>query len=194
MSSQAKAKRILKAVREVLIQSGYAGTTISQVTAAAGVSRGLLHYYFKNKEEMLALVVRETVASSVELAHLVFSESQSADELAAKLAVALRQFLRNDPHFYNLFFESLAIARQSASIHQELQSLYARFRLAVREELDQAQARKIIAPHIPAKDLALLLTGLIDGLGLQLMHEPDLLDDAGLWKSIEEGIGQLLAP
>jgi len=59
--SDEKSRRILAAVRSILAQKGYAGTTINLVAAEANVSRGLLHYYFKNKEEMLATVIKENM-------------------------------------------------------------------------------------------------------------------------------------
>ena len=56
--SDEKTQAILKAAGACLGERGYAATTIAEIAAQAGVSRGLLHYYFKSKEELLAQVVR----------------------------------------------------------------------------------------------------------------------------------------
>lgn len=42
---------------EVMARKGYDGASIQEVAAAAGVTSGLIHYHFKNKEEILLAVV-----------------------------------------------------------------------------------------------------------------------------------------
>ena len=47
-------ERILAAALEVFAAKGYEAASISQITAQAGVSRGLVAYYFGTKEELAA--------------------------------------------------------------------------------------------------------------------------------------------
>ncbi|HEY3557015.1 MAG TPA: helix-turn-helix domain-containing protein [Kribbella sp.] len=47
-------ERILAAALEVFAAKGYEAASISDVTAAAGVSRGLVAYYFATKEQLAA--------------------------------------------------------------------------------------------------------------------------------------------
>jgi AcrR family transcriptional regulator len=53
-----KAIRIVEAMRASVAQRGIAGSTFDHVAREAGVSRGLLHYYFATKERLLVEVVR----------------------------------------------------------------------------------------------------------------------------------------
>jgi AcrR family transcriptional regulator len=53
-----KAIRIVEAMRASVAQRGIAGSTFDHVAREAGVSRGLLHYYFGTKERLLVEVVR----------------------------------------------------------------------------------------------------------------------------------------
>ena len=53
-----KATRIVEAMRASVAERGIAGSTFDQVARAAGVSRGLLHYYFGSKERLLVEAVR----------------------------------------------------------------------------------------------------------------------------------------
>ena len=53
-----KAQRIVAAMRSSVGRRGTAGSTFDHVAAEAGVSRGLLHYYFGSKERLLVEVVR----------------------------------------------------------------------------------------------------------------------------------------
>src|SRR5580692_1387125 len=53
-----KAKRIIDAMRRSVARRGTAGSTFEHVSREAGVSRGLLHYYFGTKEQLLVEAVR----------------------------------------------------------------------------------------------------------------------------------------
>jgi len=190
--SDKKARRILKAVRCILARKGYTGTTINLVAAEAGVSRGLLHYYFKNKEEMLATVIRDNMELSVTLITGILENSTCASDFSARLVAALRDVLKNDPDFFHLFFEGWAVARQSPLVGQTLARLYGKFREAMSDGLENALENGIIKPKLPISSVAILLTGLVDGLGLQMITEPDLTADADTWQDIARGITGLL--
>lgn len=187
-----KKQRILNVIRKLLGEKGFAGTTISQVAAEAGISRGLLHYYYKNKEEMLAHVIRANMEMSIGLIKRIFDQAESADQLASEFVSVLRYVIENDPDFFKVFFESWAIGRQSPVISEELQSLYGRFRKELQDGLEQTVADKIISPGLPIDGLAALITGIIDGMGLQLATEAVLAENQVVWDTTEKGIAALL--
>jgi AcrR family transcriptional regulator len=190
--TDAKTRQILQAARTILARRGYAGTTVSLVAAEAGVSRGLLHYYFKNKEDMLARVIDENMAASVILVEDLLARSRNATEIADQLVEALQQLFKFDPDFFSLFFEAEAAARQSSALEAQLQTLYGNFRRAVQKGLQAAIDRGDIAPPIPATGLSAILTSIIDGLGLQLITETDLVDDRQIWDAAHKSICLLL--
>ncbi len=190
--TDAKTRQILKAARTILARRGYAGTTVSLVAAEAGVSRGLLHYYFKNKEDMLARVIDENMAASVILVEDLLARSRNATEIADRLVEALQQLFKIDPDFFSLFFEAEAAARQSPALASQLRTLYGNFRRAVQKGLQAAIDRGDIAPPIPATGLSAILTSIIDGLGLQLITETDLVDDRQIWDAAHKSVCLLL--
>jgi len=190
--SDEKSKRILSAVKSALVQRGYAGTTINRVAAEAGVSRGLLHYYFKNKEEMLATVIRENMQLAVLLVSDLLARSTSAGDFARRLTTALRNVLQNDPAFFHLFFEGWAVARQSTVVQATLEDLYGQFRMAMADGLEKAQKNGTINPDLPVASVAIVLTGLVDGMGLQMITEPELAADDAIWRDIARSITGLL--
>lgn len=187
-----KAQKILSAVRTLLAQKGYMRTTISLVAQEAGVSRGLLHYYFKNKDDMLATVIKENMEISILMIQSVFAQHKTVKGYAKGITKILQDVMEQDPDFFHLFFEGLAVARHSSIVHQELANLYGRFRLALEACLENAVDKKEISPELPTTALAAIITGIIDGMGLQLLTEPDLCGDSIVWEGIETAIVDLL--
>ncbi len=191
-STDEKTRRILDAVRHIMAVRGYQATTISMIAAEAGVSRGLLHYYFKNKEDMLGRVIEENLEMSVLLVMNLFEHTRSADELAEGLTTALRDVLREDPDFFNLFFEAWSAARSNQGVYERLKRLYSRFRDAMEEGLEEARRRGTVQPTLPSDGLAAVITGLFDGIGLQMVTEPRLIDNEHIWETTRQVIANML--
>ena len=57
-------EKIISAALRVFAHRGYAATRISDITKAAGISHGLLYYYFKSKEEIFTEIASIAMASS----------------------------------------------------------------------------------------------------------------------------------
>ena len=104
----------------------------------------------------------------------------------------LRGIMENDPDFFSLFFEGFAVARHSRIVNRELTILYGKFRKALETCLKKAKENEIINPGLPVEALAAIITGIIDGMGLQLLTEPDLCQNFIIWESIEKAIIDLL--
>ncbi len=191
-ASEEKAKKILAVVKTLLAQKGFAGTTISLVAERAEVSRGLLHYYFKNKEDMLARVIQENMETSAELVKAIFAMCDSVESLAREFSAALKSILEHDPDLFNLLFEGWSVAHQSEMVNERLQTCYGMFRQAIEQGLQGAVNRGIISTDLSISGLATVLTGLVDGLGLQMITEPELIKNEDIWTTTEKSIQLLL--
>src|SRR5512146_1088777 len=76
-----KVQRIVDAMRTCIAQRGITGATFEHVSREAGVSRGLLHYYFGTKERLLIEVVRRD--SEIRVARLdePLANAETADDV-----------------------------------------------------------------------------------------------------------------
>lgn len=179
---------ILEAASRVLSRYGYAGATISRVSAEAGVSRGLLHYYFRNKEDMLAKVMRDNVGTGSKLLCDIFNDSASAEHFATRLTSSFRNIYENKRDFFTLFMEGISVSRQSEPVMKEMTTMYMEFRSSLQKGIEVMTERRVINPVLSTKGLASLIIGLLDGLGLQLVMVPGIGNDNELWSSFEQGI------
>ena len=59
-------REICAAALEVFAEKGFAAAKLDEIARRAGVSKGTLYLYFKDKEELFRAVVRDTVAPNVE--------------------------------------------------------------------------------------------------------------------------------
>src|SRR4051812_26328312 len=134
-----KAQRIVNAMRESVAKRGAAGSTFDQVAQEAGVSRGLLHYYFGSKERLLAEVVRLDADVRIQRMEDQLAGAHSADEIIQSLRGQLEEFIREEETAQTLIFEMLSVSRHSEEIREELAELYRRWREALGNALRQKQ-------------------------------------------------------
>jgi AcrR family transcriptional regulator len=168
-----KAARIVDAMRASVGRRGAAGSTFDHVAREAGVSRGLLHYYFGSKERLLAEVVkRDTELRMAALDEQLASASSAADFIAM-LRRTLEAMLREDTEFLTLSFEVFTLSRRNPEIAAEYTELVRRTREQVAAVLAAKQQEGVLTLHGEPEAIAEIIFGIGDGLALRLLGEPD---------------------
>ena len=92
-----KAARIVEAMRASVAARGIAGSTFDHVAGEAGVSRGLLHYYFGTKERLLVEVVRRESEVRLQRIEAAIEASGDAEDVLAALVRGFEDFLGEGP-------------------------------------------------------------------------------------------------
>src|SRR6266542_1128362 len=81
MGDRDKARRIVDAMRRCVATRGIAGATFEHVSREAGVSRGLLHYYFGTKERLLIEVLRRDAEMRISTLDQPLADAQTVAEV-----------------------------------------------------------------------------------------------------------------
>src|ERR687895_1366607 len=88
-----KAQRIIAAMRASVGLRGAAGSTFDHVAREAGVSRGLLHYYFGTKERLLVEVVRRDCDIRMGLLDQAIAGAGTVDDLIDAMVRSLEDMV-----------------------------------------------------------------------------------------------------
>jgi AcrR family transcriptional regulator len=168
-----KAQRIVEAMRSSVAARGVAGSTFEHVSGEAGVSRGLLHYYFGTKERLLVEVVRRD--SEVRVARLdePLAPAKTVDDVLDVLVSSLLDLIENEPGFFDLIFEVFTAGRRNPEIQRETGELYNRTRHHVAEILEAKQREGVLSLRFGAESIVTYLFGIADGIALQVLTDPD---------------------
>src|ERR671938_1135562 len=168
-----KARRIVAAMRASVAKRGVAGSTFDHVAQEAGVSRGLLHYYFGSKERLLVEVVRRDTELRLQRLERGLADADSIDAIVEVLVRQLRDFVAEDPATHALIHELFSVSRRNDEVREELAQLYRRVRGQVAEILRAKEQAGVVKLRGDADSVASLLFALGDGLELQLVSDPD---------------------
>jgi AcrR family transcriptional regulator len=162
------------------------------IAAKAGVSRGLLHYYFKSKEELLVRVIKEnTEIGTAKLAGIFDHLHHTPNSYASGLTSLFRDFI-TDAEIYYLYMEGFILAKRSGVLKSGIADSYIKWKQVLEIGFKQAQEEHTITSDTPAKVLAALIVALVDGIGLQFLAEPELEKDDLIWESFEKCVADLL--
>ncbi|HEY1590634.1 MAG TPA: TetR family transcriptional regulator [Solirubrobacteraceae bacterium] len=168
-----KATRIVEAMRASVAERGIAGSTFDQVARSAGVSRGLLHYYFGSKERLLVEAVRLECEVRDELLEQAIADADSVEQVIDALVRSLQDFLGEGPATAVMLHEMLTLAQRNPEIAYELRGLGRRTRSDLAQALEAKAEAGVLALRDDPEAIAAFLFVLADGILVRRLSEPD---------------------
>jgi AcrR family transcriptional regulator len=169
-----KAARIVEAMRRSVASLGIAGSTFDHVAREAGVSRGLLHYYFGTKEQLLVEVVRRESDVRLERIEEAIEASKDAEDVLAALVRGFEDFLGEGPGAPVMLYEMLTLAQRNEEIAAELANLGRRTRSHLSDALERKRESGVLALRVDPELAALFLFALADGVMFRRLSEPEI--------------------
>jgi AcrR family transcriptional regulator len=167
-----KAQRIIDAMRDSVAQRGAAGSTFEHVAREAGVSRGLLHYYFGTKERLLVEVVRRDAELRIARLDEMLERAKTVDDVLDVLVSSLTDMIENDPGFFLLLYELFSAGRRNPDIQHEVGQLFERTRSHVGAVLRAKEAEGVLKLRFDAEAVVSYLFAVGDGFALQALSDP----------------------
>jgi TetR/AcrR family acrAB operon transcriptional repressor len=187
--------RILDAAARVFARYGYAGASLEQVAADAGMTKGAVYWHFSSKSDLfLALCERsltQQLRSLPSQAHQAFS---AADPIKALAALLQSQFAcceqgEGQPL---LFFEFVASSREPA-VREKLRETYGKILDGTVTLIKELQEKGLLADDVDPQALSILLQALVHGILLAWIIDPGRVQFQSLvaevsrvlWKGLE---------
>ena len=87
---EATREALLTAARALFAEHGYAGVATEEVVRRAGVTRGALYHYFRDKQDLFRAVFEQTEA---EIMQTIIARVEGLTDPMEELAVGVRAFL-----------------------------------------------------------------------------------------------------
>jgi AcrR family transcriptional regulator len=163
--SQDSRDEILKAATQLFAHRGFHETSMSEVAREARVSKALIFWHFKTKEELFVAVLNRLL----EPYFIDFAEEAAAmDERAQilKLVESYLSFVRDNASSVRFFLaQMLHDPRLSEGLNEQVLQLYGGYRSMLVELIASAQQKGICtrrsAPELAAAFLLSALNGLL---------------------------------
>lgn len=164
-------EQIVRATIRCLARDGYSGLTMKKVAREAGVSQGILHYYFADKRAILVAALKEVMT---DMDRRVVAEARGARDSWARLRAiigACLEVAETNREFWVVFVEFWGEMMHDKKLLAVNARLYDRVRRIIGRIIAQGtkagRFREVETSRAGAVVLAL-----VDGLSLQLTFDP----------------------
>ncbi len=170
--SRDRHQEILDAAARVITERGLAETRIADIAEQAGVSPGLILYYFESKDRLLSEALTYAndqfyLRMSREIRRIDSAREQLRRVIDLSVPGYLAEYGRLDE--WALWIEVWVRALRDAEMAKDREVLDQRWRSQLADIVRGGQASGEFASSAPAEELALRLASLIDGLAIQVI-------------------------
>ncbi len=186
-------RRLIEAAASLFARTGYTASTVAAIGEEAGVSRGLVNFHFKAKENLLHAVIEQLVA---ELENEMFPADPPDDPLQA-LAVlvdAHRRFLTSQPERARLLFRLQAEALNPALGVEAFAHLHERWLERTRSWWAEGIRVGSVDPALDHGAVTTFTIGALRGIALEWLLAPDSVDVDAAYAHLLRSLGTGLAP
>ena len=162
-------EKILQGAFAVLSRQGYENASIKDIAEEAGVAQGLVHYYFKSKQQ-LVLAVLDEVCRELELGAAVGTEG--AQEAYEKF----KGMLKHERGTHALYIQLLAVGLHDKEVGAGVFNFLSMDRAHIEQIARQVLAERELDPG-PARAIASVIEAAVLGIMIQNLVDPDFNAD-----------------
>ncbi|BAC88422.1 TetR/AcrR family transcriptional regulator [Gloeobacter violaceus] len=161
--------QITAAAYRLLAEKGYEAATMKEIAHAAGVAPGLIHYYFKSKDELLQEVLSEAGRRYIQQMQR-FAEQYSGEALEQVTLAEPRERVEREPEWYRLRSELFALGLHHPHFKPAAAAMLAAGRECIGGTIEKIARHKLAHPP---EAVAAVLLATFDGLATQKLADPD---------------------
>jgi AcrR family transcriptional regulator len=188
----ARREQIVQATIRRLARDGAPGLRMKAIAREAGVSQGILHYYFAGKRDIL-IAALETVMA--ELNQRLAALLQAAPDARARLRAVVRGCLglaQDNREFWVVFVEFWGEVMHDPALARVNAALYRDFRRSL-GALVADGVRHGLFRRVDPEEAGAIVLALLDGVSLQRTFDPKAFTLARATRFCEDVIARYLA-
>ncbi|ALJ18436.1 ScbR family autoregulator-binding transcription factor [Microbacterium sp. No. 7] len=193
MTMQARAvetrRAIVRAAADVFVAHGFAGASLSEIAARAGVTKGALYFHFPSKTALASAMIQAQQDANAQLENAVRAHDGDHLDLLESMTKGLAQRLVDDPTLRAAM--RLAVERGEGR-DEVISETYETWERLVADVAARARARGELAAHVDPAQLARFLVAAFTGLQTVSLVASGL-DDLqgrveGMWGLLRAGL------
>lgn len=161
MRPQKGKQKLFTAAINLFESQGYFSTSIEQITATAGVSKGLVYHYFNSKEELLEALIIETTGTMKSVATILDSGT-SIEKSLSQFIDNFFGYLESEKRFLKLQLTLMLMPELKKVVHGPMKH---RADLLLQILINWFEKAKVIEPENRGR----LLLAMLDGVALHYL-------------------------
>lgn len=161
-------EQIMEATRRVMVQRGLSELRVADIAREAGISPGIVHYYFETKEDLIMETFEDTFAASIDYRNEILALDLPARE---KLMELLHSYVPDDDETierWHVWMEMWVGALHDEQLRKINDQAYGMWRSMVTEIIREGQTSGAFSP-VNLWVVSNNLVSMVDGLAVQVL-------------------------
>lgn len=172
--SEERREHIVESAMKVVAEKGFAKTRMDDVAAESGLSKGLLYWYFKSKEEIIVAISDLLFGAEFRKMENLAFEGQSARESLQDFLEIFIADLRGMLKVTPVIYEFYALAFRNATVRTAMQSYLRRFVSILEPIVQRGIDSGEFAPG-DAREITLTIGSTLEGTLLLWAYDPEMV-------------------
>ncbi|HOD16488.1 MAG TPA: TetR/AcrR family transcriptional regulator [Spirochaetota bacterium] len=184
--------QLTRAAYKVVGQKGYYDFTIRDIAREAGLSTGLVHYYFKNKEDLLLNLLKEINRNMLIVLNKAISAS---DDPKVKLNIFMNQafnLVRDEKDYFYIVIDFWTQVNKNDRMKRANTKLFKSYRDEIskilREGIEKGVFMKMDVDYTSA-----VIISIIQGMIIQFVIDTNAFDYEDYAKKVMKHVNDLVA-
>jgi AcrR family transcriptional regulator len=169
--------KILDAALLVFGERGISASSVNDVAAAAGLTKGAVYSSFASKDELVLAIMEEHARERMTHALASFAQAPDAGTALANVGTVLVEAIRSDAVWHRLLAEYFALSYHDEDTRLALRERRREARGAVARALAQMETNLGAKLPMEPERLAVAFFALSNGLGIEAGIDPEAVPD-----------------
>lgn len=164
--------QLTKAAYQVVSKKGYYNFTIKDIANEAGLSTGLVHYYFKDKQDLLLTLLKE-INSNVR--HLLDMEIRESSDPREKLDIFITQafnIVEKEQSYFYVLLDFWTQLNHNERMRNAIRKLYESYRRVCSGILSEGVEAGFFKKDMDVHYTATMIVSMIQGTIIQYVIDP----------------------
>lgn len=176
-----KRKALLDVAAEEFAEKGFADASYNRIIEKSGLAKGVLYYYFDDKEDLYLTVLERALSQMMEQVELLASPQSASDFWVScrRAYLQILQYALKNPQIARLA-RSYVHARFTPRLREAFQKLEASFSAVFIQILTEGQRVGAVRQDLPLDFLVPLVFGILQAADVWALERWDEIEEAEL--------------
>lgn len=184
---EVRRNQLTRAAYKVVSRKGYYNFTVRDIAREAGLSTGLVHYYFKNKDDLLVSVLR---VMNENLSFYLAKALEQTNDPKEKLIIFMDeafQLVEREKEYFHVLIDFWTQINHNERMRKANIKLYQSYRAECSKILQEGIEKKVFK-DVDVEYTATMIVAFVQGLIIQYIIDPNAFDYAEYNKKIKQQI------
>lgn len=178
--------------RQQFISKGYLATSVEEIAAGAGLSKGAVYFYFKSKANLLLALIDEAERLIVDPAVAAVAEKTGSarDQLVAFLHAQSLAGQQHAEWMMLIILMSVELHGRGGAAEERLVTINGRMKATLTDVVTAGKRQGIFTEAVPTKELAAVIFAVNQGCFLEWYRYGTELDGQALVRALRTTVLQ----